>query len=236
MFSSDLPEPDLLKTVLLPLLEDFQYWFGRSRSLLESEEITFLSQDQQADLLARVCQAQQEVMAAQEEHAAAEARWGLVRDSLRAISQTTERMSAQGLRGTPQYLQAFESFDRLEAEEARVKREMDAAFERFTQLQEATIFQMDSIRVARETWADEAFADFGQVVAAHLERTGREEMADTTNAAGVATFRAPAGQWWVHARYTLPFEELYWNVPLQVEGDTVYIRLSEENAEVRPAF
>jgi hypothetical protein len=65
MFSSDLPEPDLLKTVLLPLLEDFQYWFGRSRSLLESEEITFLSQDQQADLLARVCQAQQEVIAAQ---------------------------------------------------------------------------------------------------------------------------------------------------------------------------
>src|SRR5690606_32413045 len=106
-------------------------------------------------------QAQQEVMAAQEAHAAAEARWGLVRDSLRAISQATERMSAQGLRGTPQYLQAFESFDRLEAEEARVKREMDAAFERFTQLQEATIFRMDSIRVARETWAEEAFRDFG---------------------------------------------------------------------------
>src|SRR5690606_725291 len=181
-------------------------------------------------------QAQQEVMAAQEAHAAAEARWGLVRDSLRAISQTTERMSAQGLRGTPQYLQAFESFDRLEAEEARVKREMDAAFERFTQLQEATIFRMDSIRVARETWAEEAFRDFGDVVQAHLDRTGREELADTTDAAGIATFRAPEGQWWVHARYTLPFEELYWNVPLEVQGDSVHIRLTEENAEVRPAL
>lgn len=181
-------------------------------------------------------QAQQEVMAAQEAHAAAEARWGLVRDSLRAISQTTERMSAQGLRGTPQYLQAFESFDRLEAEEARVKREMDAAFERFTQLQEATIFRMDSIRVARETWAEEAFRDFGDVVQAHLDRTGREELADTTDAAGIATVRAPEGQWWVHARYTLPFEELYWNVPLEVQGDSVHIRLTEENAEVRPAL
>lgn len=65
MLNPNLPEPDLLKTVLHPLLEDFQYWFGRSRSLLEKEEVTFLGTERQADLLARVMQAQQEVSTAQ---------------------------------------------------------------------------------------------------------------------------------------------------------------------------
>lgn len=65
MFNSNLPEPDLLKTVLEPLLDDFQYWFSRSRTLLETEEIAFLGTEQQADLLARVVQAQQEVSTVQ---------------------------------------------------------------------------------------------------------------------------------------------------------------------------
>ena len=61
MFNSNLPEPELLKTVLEPLLEDFQYWFGRSRTLFESETIPFLKDEQQAALLARVTHAQKEV-------------------------------------------------------------------------------------------------------------------------------------------------------------------------------
>ncbi len=65
MLNSNLPEPELLKTVLQPLLEDFEYWFERSRSLLETKQISFLSTEQQLDLLARVKQAQQEVMTAQ---------------------------------------------------------------------------------------------------------------------------------------------------------------------------
>lgn len=58
-------EQELLKTVLKPLLEDFAYWFTRSRSLLESEDIVFLSEAQQRDLLSRVKIAQQEVQVAQ---------------------------------------------------------------------------------------------------------------------------------------------------------------------------
>lgn len=61
MLNPNLPEPDLLKTVLEPLLEDFQYWFARSRTLLETEEIAFLGSERQADLLARIVEAQQEV-------------------------------------------------------------------------------------------------------------------------------------------------------------------------------
>lgn len=61
MPDSNIPEPELLKTVLQPLLEDFQYWFGRSRDLLERERFSFMSQPEQSDLLARVKHAQQEV-------------------------------------------------------------------------------------------------------------------------------------------------------------------------------
>ena len=51
MLNPKLPEPDLLKAVLQPLLEDFGYWFERSRQLLEREEIPFLSSTEQLDLL-----------------------------------------------------------------------------------------------------------------------------------------------------------------------------------------
>lgn len=69
-FFSAMPAPapsesSLLKAVLEPLLDDFQDWFGRSRAVLERESLGFLSPAEQADLLARVCQAQQEVSAAQ---------------------------------------------------------------------------------------------------------------------------------------------------------------------------
>jgi len=65
MLNFNLPEPELLKIVLGPLLEDFQYWFTQARSRLEFEQLGSLSPEQQSDLLKRVKQAQQEVSAAQ---------------------------------------------------------------------------------------------------------------------------------------------------------------------------
>ncbi len=64
MSHSNPTEQELLKTVLEPLLEDFQYWFSRSRHLLESERITFLSVEEQNELLERVKTHQQEVQTA----------------------------------------------------------------------------------------------------------------------------------------------------------------------------
>lgn len=61
MRNSNLPESELLKTVLQPLLEDFQYWFARSRDFLETEQLSFMSQQEQSDLLTRVKKAQEEV-------------------------------------------------------------------------------------------------------------------------------------------------------------------------------
>lgn len=64
MRDSNLPEPELLKTVLQPLLEDFEYWFARSRTLLETEQLSFLDKQDQSDLLTRVKLAADEVQAA----------------------------------------------------------------------------------------------------------------------------------------------------------------------------
>lgn len=64
MHSSESTEKELLKKVLLPLLEDFTYWFSRSSALLESETMPFLSPDEQGNLLRRIKQAQGEVQTA----------------------------------------------------------------------------------------------------------------------------------------------------------------------------
>ncbi|NJN86941.1 MAG: DUF2605 domain-containing protein [Leptolyngbyaceae cyanobacterium SL_7_1] len=65
MFNSHPADSDVLKTLLTPLLEDFQYWFERSRVLLETQTIQFLGEEGQTQLLERVKQAQQEVSVAQ---------------------------------------------------------------------------------------------------------------------------------------------------------------------------
>ena len=51
MGDSNLPQADLLKTILQPLLEDFNYWFARSHELLETEQLTFMSHEEQSNLL-----------------------------------------------------------------------------------------------------------------------------------------------------------------------------------------
>jgi hypothetical protein len=183
-----------------------------------------------------ILQQQQQVQQAQNEWRRAEERWTTVRDSLRTLSNEMTRMQQQGLRATPQYRQAFERFGRLDAEEDRVKQQMDQAFARFDQLQQQALARADSIRVVREAWAERAFADFDRVIADRLRREGREEVADTTNAQGVSRMRVPAGRWWVYSRYTLPYQELYWNIPIEVSGDSTGIQLTEQNAERRPVL
>ncbi|WP_414526851.1 DUF2605 domain-containing protein [Nodularia chucula] len=64
MQDSSLPGTEMLKTVLEPLLEDFNYWFARSRELLETEQLSFMSHEEQSNLLLRLQQAQEELKAA----------------------------------------------------------------------------------------------------------------------------------------------------------------------------
>lgn len=58
-------DKELLKTILEPLLEDFQYWFERSLSLLKSEQMPFLTDREQAQMLERITLALQEVQTSQ---------------------------------------------------------------------------------------------------------------------------------------------------------------------------
>ncbi|MBD2211530.1 DUF2605 domain-containing protein [Nostoc linckia FACHB-104] len=61
MRDSNLPGAEVLKALLEPLLEDFQYWFARSRKFLETEPISFMSEQDKSDLLLRIQQAQDEL-------------------------------------------------------------------------------------------------------------------------------------------------------------------------------
>ena len=82
MRDSKLPDSELLKTVLQPLLEDFQYWFARSREFLEKEKLEFMSSEEQSALLARVKQAQEEVNTAKMLFSATEGQVGIDMDTL----------------------------------------------------------------------------------------------------------------------------------------------------------
>jgi hypothetical protein len=181
-----------------------------------------------------VLRQQAAVQEAQEQWQAANDRWAVVRDSLRDISAGLQRMQQQGQRATPQYNQLFQQFGRLESEESRLRQQADGSFQRYTQLQEAAQTQADSIRVVREVWGDEAFRDYDRAVSDRLAQLRREEIVDTTDAAGRIRVRVPEGRWWIYSRYTLPFSELYWNIPIEVRGDSVTLRLDRQNAQVRP--
>ena len=94
----------------------------------------------------------------------------------------------------------------------------------------------DSIEAARREWSAATLAGFSEAVQAKLDKLdGLQELADTTDATGTVTFRAPEGRWWVFARYLLPDRELYWNLPIHVRGEATTVRLTPENATSRPA-
>jgi hypothetical protein len=75
-------EQELLKSVLEPLLEDFQYWFDRSHNLLKSEKLSCLTETEQMALLARVENTQKEVNAVQMLVAATEGKAGIAASML----------------------------------------------------------------------------------------------------------------------------------------------------------
>jgi hypothetical protein len=181
-----------------------------------------------------VLEEQARVREAEERWRAAEQRWGTVRDSMRVLSEALTRMQQQGQRATPQYNQAFQQFNRLDDEVSRLEQQSRGAHQQYTQLQDQAQARADSIRIARETWADDAFRGFDAAVEGRLRQLRREEVVDTTDAMGRIRVRVPEGRWWIYTRYTLPRSELYWNIPVEVRGDSVVLRLDRENAEVRP--
>lgn len=178
-----------------------------------------------------IFQLQDQVSERYREWQTAERRWGVLRDSLQVLSNRMERMNPQ----SGEYFVMFRDFNDLADEVEVLERRSRQAFEGFTDLQDRLEEEARGIQIQRELWADEAFTPVDSIIQARLQERGAQEYADTTDAQGVARFRGiPAGQWWIHGRYDRPFDELYWNIPIQVDrGDEVQMRLTEQNAEVR---
>lgn len=182
-----------------------------------------------ADLL----EARERVQEAQARWRAAEARWNNLRDTLQKL---TDAM-AQYNRGEARYVALYREFQDLDSQYSRIERETERAFEEFTNLQNATIQRSDSMRIAIENWADEAFGGAFDAFTAKQRASGLQTVVDTTDASGVARIQAKPGSYWLHARYELPYSELYWNVPVTLEtGDPTQVRLTRENAEERIKF
>jgi hypothetical protein len=178
-----------------------------------------------------VLEAQAQVQAAQAEWRSLETRWNTLRDTLQTISDAMDGLS----RGQARYRLLFNDFQDMEDQYNRVERRRDQAFRNFTSLQEQSIAAAEAIRIRRENWADEAFAEVGTVIGAKLQASGMEIMYDTTDANGVSQFEVPPGEWWVSARYELPFTELYWNVRIDLSrGEPFPLTLTRANAQERP--
>jgi hypothetical protein len=179
-----------------------------------------------------ILQAQEQIASAQDAWRAAEASWGAGRDRLQAITQEMQGLA----RGEARYVALYREFQDVEGQVARAERAKEAAFQTFTDLQAGYLQRADSMRLIRLQWEDEAFANAGMAFQAKLDETGKEVLADTTDAQGVAgPIQVPVGQWWVHARYQLPFDELYWNILITVQrGDPLQVRLARETAQLRP--
>lgn len=181
------------------------------------------------DLLA----ARDSVRQAQEKWQAAQARWGTLRDTLQKINATMKKYS----RGEARYVALFKQFNELDSEYDRVNKEMNSYFKKFDSLQKSTIRQSDSVKVARENWSDQAFADVDDVFQAKLQASGLPSATDTTNAQGIAGekhFQVKPGKYWVVAWFELPYTELYWNVPIEVKrGEPIQVKLTKENAKER---
>ncbi len=174
--------------------------------------------------------AREEVAQAQQRWQQATSRWNTLRDTLQKITNTMQQYS----RGEARYVALFREFQEFDSQLGNVERQMDQAFKEFDDLQKATIRQSDSIRILKENWADEAFADVTDIFIEKARASGLEGAVDTTDASGVSTMEVKPGHYWVTARYELPYTELYWNVPIDAQrGEPNQVTLSRENAEER---
>ena len=173
------------------------------------------------------------IMEAQQEWREAEAEWLEHRERLENISNEMDQYNP----GEARYRELFSEFNQVEALVVDAENRRDDAFERFTGMQEEVMEELDRHRIEIEVWEDEAFADYGEIVATRLQEARREILADTTGATGQVRFHADPGEWWVYARHDLTMEELYWNIRVEVErGDPIEILLNRANAELREVY
>lgn len=151
--------------------------------------------------------------------------WSVARDSLRELRDRLDQIDARD----PNYRRLYDQFGQLEGQERRLDRGRKTAFDSFTTAQEQVSARLDSFKVVQDAWADEAYAGYYDIEIGLLD--GKEIVADTTNARGLATVSLPGGDWYVTTRTPVPQGELYWNVRIP---DVDTLRLDASNGELRP--
>ena len=184
------------------------------------------------EIPAALLAAREQVRAAQAELEQTQLRSNMLRDTLQKLGAAMESLD----RSSAEYVLRFRDFSSLEDQLPPLDRRANAAFARFDSLQRGTIRAGDSIQLLQLNWNEDAFADVPDIFATKVEASGLPVAVDTTDAGGVAraNLRVKPGRYWIHARYELPYVELYWNVPVTVErGTPVQVRLTRENAEER---
>lgn len=210
--------------------------------LIEDQPVTFLPFDRDSIFTALAAEASEpepempddlqdtfdEVGDLRDEWRNAEQEWAQLRDSLESLSDSMEALDTR----SREYREMYQAFDELEPQVQALNQQKNQAFAQFDSLQRTATQRVDSVQAVIRSWEDEAFRDYGEIVDSIMQARDAEIREDTTDAQGVARTSLPGGAWWVHTRYELPFEELYWN--LRVDTLTVdTLRLSRENAEIR---
>jgi hypothetical protein len=230
----EVPDPDQEGAVRTQVLDDVEVELVPFDRDAVFDSLAAAADAPEPEIPADVLEAQDSIVGAQERWQALETRWATLRDTLQAINEIMQDYSPAEAR----YRELFRLYSNLEGEYDRVDRQRETAFERFTSIQQENLARQAEIRIQQDNWAADAFADVDAIFLEKVREAGREIQADTTDleeAGGAVLFRGlPGGTWWVHARYELPFSELYWNVPLEVGGEPTVIELNRTNAEERP--
>lgn len=228
----EVPDPENEGQMMTSTLSDLEirlYPFDRDAVF---DSLTAAASSPEPPIPDSLAAARDEVQRLQGEWQAARTQWQTIRDRLNEINGELEGMSRTDAR----YVTLFNEFQSVERNLGGAERAMNASFEDFDALQQAVIDQSEQISIQRNNWADDAFAAVGDVFNAKVAAAGRDILYDTTGAQGsTELIQLPAGTWWINARHELPFDELYWNIMVEVEGsEPIVIRLDRSNAVIRP--
>lgn len=227
----DVPNPDGEGTMQL-LLSDVEVQLIPFDRDAVFDSITTAYGTPEPEIPSELLERRAEVQAAQGEWDAATRRWATIRDTLQTLSEVLETLN----RGSGDYVVLFREFNDWDSQLSAAEREQERTFAAFDELQQGTIRASDSVRVLQDNWADDAFADVGTVFTTKQRTLGLDWVMDTTDANGIARggLMVKPGQYWVYARYEQAYTELYWNIPITVEGgEPMTVSLTRSNAQER---
>lgn len=95
---------------------------------------------------------------------------------------------------------------------------------------------LDRWRAAHRAWSARTYAAFDSLARAAAQASGRPEQADTTDAQGHATFRAPPGRWWVYAYFLGRDSAWTWHVPVDLADRPRRLVLTRTHARAQPLW